>query len=371
MARQVGHLVPEPNRQKDECRLTAIGVISYAYSYTLRGQIAVFQKLTRCFAPLVCALTVLSWGTESHAWGNDGHKVIALIAKHFIEEHDSKTGSHIGSAIADLLSTETTPSHGTGMVEAATWADDYRSAGGSWTREWHFADIEIEQASPNLAAACFGDHPLPAGTLAFGGAGHSAGLENECVVNRIDQFQRELANKTLSRDEREYALLFLLHFVGDLHQPLHASDNHDRGGNEVPVVWGTNTSGTNLHSYWDTNTVHRIGSTPELVAAALIADIRPTDAAKWSGQTPVSGGGRDPRLTAWALESFGAAKTLTYGRLSTTTRTCKITKRDKPPTMEACRMINPAYAIAATGQARKQLQKAGVRLAALLIESLK
>ena len=328
------------------------------------------RRLMKSFVPVVSVLAVVCWGTESKAWGNDGHIVIALIAKHIIDDHDRTTGSHVGQEIEALLSSDTTPPHGSGMVEAATWADAYREGGGTWTREWHFADVEIDQAAPDLGAACFGDHALPAGVLAFGGSSHAAGLENECVVNKIDQFRRELFNKAFSPEERKFALLFLLHFVGDIHQPLHASDNHDRGGNEVPVVWGKKASGTNLHSYWDTETVHRLGRTPELVADALIADIRATDIVAWSGTAP-SDAGRDPRLAAWALESFAVSKLTTYGQLPKATRACTITPRGKPPTTEACRVIDPAYAIAATGQARKQMQKAGVRLAALLIETLK
>ena len=60
----------------------------------------------------------------------------------------------------------------------------------------------------------------------------------------------------------------MLHFVGDLHQPLHAGDNHDRGGNCVQISLGGVRS-TNLHSWWDTGVVELLGASPEALATQL------------------------------------------------------------------------------------------------------
>jgi hypothetical protein len=81
------------------------------------------------------------------------------------------------------------------------------------TRMWHFVDIELAES---LASACFGHPPLPPGIPA------STGPPRACVVDKIDQFAKELGNPATPASVRLLALKFLLHFVGDLHQPLHA-----------------------------------------------------------------------------------------------------------------------------------------------------
>ena len=114
------------------------------------------------------------------------------------------------------------------IASAATWADKFRDANinGSRlkTRQWHFVDIEI--GAPDLDAACFNHPAIPAGTVA------SAGTAADCVVDKIRQFAAELANPATDQEEQIVALKFLLHFVGDMHQPLHASDDNDRGNNK-------------------------------------------------------------------------------------------------------------------------------------------
>jgi hypothetical protein len=114
------------------------------------------------------------------------------------------------------------------IASEATWADKYRDSDRDTTkiryegtREWHFVDIELVQ--PNLASACFGHPPLPPGAPA------SRGPPRACVVDKIDQFAAELRNPATTASEQLLALKFLLHFVGDLHQPLHAADDHDAG----------------------------------------------------------------------------------------------------------------------------------------------
>src|SRR5437868_14494993 len=88
----------------------------------------------------------------------------------------------------------------------------------------------MEIRHPDLTSACFGRAPLPAQTTA------SQGPAQDCIVDKIAQFQRELTDLATPTDERRMALQFLLHFVGDLHQPLHSSDDNGRGGNNKTVT---------------------------------------------------------------------------------------------------------------------------------------
>jgi hypothetical protein len=116
------------------------------------------------------------------------------------------------------------------IASGATWADRYRDSdrGGSrqryeQTRQWHFVNIELD--GPNLDRACFGHPRLPAAVPA------SSGPAKACLVDKIEQFTAELSNSATAPGERLLALEFLLHLVGDVHQPLHAVDDHDAGGN--------------------------------------------------------------------------------------------------------------------------------------------
>ncbi len=160
------------------------------------------------------------------AWGDDGRKTVALIAEHFLTPAAKTQVDALLAADTDNLTQHD-------IASEATWADRYRDANHSKdhydaTKRWHFVDLEI--TDPDMKAACFDRKPLPAGTLA------SNGDKMACTVDKITQFAAELEAPVTDADERLVALKFLLHFVGDMHQPLHASDNNDAGGNSVKVM---------------------------------------------------------------------------------------------------------------------------------------
>jgi hypothetical protein len=186
-----------------------------------------------------------------------------------------------------LLATDTD----TLTASEATWAYRYRDSDRETTkiryqgtREWHFVDIELAQ--PNLASACFGHPPLSPGIPA------SQGPAQPCVVDKIDQFAAELRKPATDASEQLLALKFLLHFVGDLHQPLHAADDHDAGANKKLVAAGGLQPG-NLHRYWDVEFVERLGTDPRQVAASLIGQISEKQRQEWSGGKP----------SDWAMEA--------------------------------------------------------------------
>ena len=152
-------------------------------------------------AALVAAFTQQS----AYAWGNDGHKVIGLIAQHYLSRVEL-------AEVQRLLNLPADPALKATMEQRATWGDAYRDSDRNTTKvrytlthNWHFVDLDIEH--PDLTAACFGDHRAPAATLA------SEGPADDCVVGRIEAFQAELADRTLDDGERAKALMFLLHFV--------------------------------------------------------------------------------------------------------------------------------------------------------------
>jgi hypothetical protein len=277
-------------------------------------------------------------GSPAWAWGDEGHRIIGRIALALLTPQ--------ARAQADaLLAADTNTLTAADFVSRTTWADRWRDSDRATTKiryngtqAWHFVDIEL--TVPNLAVACFGFPALPSGTPA------SAGPPQDCVVDKVKQFSTELANPALSQAERLLALKFLLHFAGDLHQPLHAADNHDRGGNDVLVLYGHHQVATKLHAYWDTAIVQRIGRDEEAVAQELSAAFADQREA-WAQGTPED----------WAMEAFAAAKDVAYALPATTVPD----ERGTP-----VYRLDAAYEQQAETTVRQQLAKAGFRLAALL-----
>ena len=274
------------------------------------------------------------------AWGDLGHEVVAKIAEHYLEPS-------VRSKIRAILAADRSRlTAATDMASEATWADKYRDsdrdtrrAAYYQTRNWHFINLEL--AGPDLNSACFGRPPQSPGRDA------SRGAAADCVVDKIEEFAAELQQQRTSRKERLLALQFVLHLVGDVHQPLHASDDHDEGGSEK-VVTGPGLPEATLHNGWDTAFVLRLGSDAEQIASQLISKITASQGATWAAGTPSN----------WARESFGVAKAHTYGMLPV-------------PTTPRHYVLSTDYVADATAVTAAQLSKAGVRLAYLLNQALR
>jgi len=277
------------------------------------------------------------------AWGDDGHRVVALIALNHMEE--GAKAKLVQLLQSDPLSFEMHAQAGStseSLDRQATWADYYRDSdrgkpnGPRYTRtnHWHYVDIELKSGS--LDNACFNYPRLPPGVPA------SDGAADDCVVDKLMQFAAELADPATATGERQFAVKFIMHFVGDLHQPLHASDDQDRGGNEKKVKSAGLAQG-NLHHYWDTEFVHALGPTPEDIAKKLDDQISKTQILQWSSS--------DPRT--WATESFALAKREGYGRLPA-------------PDVKGVYVLDENYVNDARSVVANQLSKAGIRLASTL-----
>jgi hypothetical protein len=287
------------------------------------------KQITRAAVILVLALGLPA---PALAWGNEGHEIIAAIAQGYLTPAARAKVDALLAADHDAL----TPPD---MLSRSTWADAWRAAGHRETAQWHFVDIELDH--PDVKAACFGfpapDHPA------------SAGPAQDCVIDRVNAFAAELADPSTPQAERILALKYVLHFVGDLHQPLHAADNHDRGGNCVRVSLGGART-INLHSYWDTTVVSTLGADPTAVAAKLRAEITPAQATAWRQGTP----------RAWTMEAHEVAAKVAYW----------------PGAPAGCDpdaapvSLPAGYDARAKRAAALQLQKAGVRLAEVLNRAL-
>ena len=226
------------------------------------------------------------------AWGTEGHEIVAVVAMRLLQAN----APDVADKVTNMLATDTDnklTAHD--IAHEATWADAFRDHGTkpkSATSNWHFIDVKIEGARRQLHEG-MRRHITPSGTAA------SDGPPKSCVVQKIKEFSDELGNPATTAAERLLALKYLLHFVGDVHQPLHASDHNDRGGNCVGVLFGRRTKPIKLHSYWDTIVVSA-AVTGDLDDAAqdVLVLATPENQAKWTSSDP----------TVWAQESFDRAK---------------------------------------------------------------
>jgi hypothetical protein len=287
----------------------------------------------RPFFPLMAATLVLAVAGPAAAWGDLGHEVTGLIAYGRLTPKARVKVDALLAADADSL---TAPD----FASRTTWADKYRNSHRE-TAAWHFVDIEVDR--PDLASACFGFPALGGGQLA------SAGPPQDCIVDKIEEFELELSNPATPQAERILALKFLMHFIGDLHQPLHAADHDDRGGNCIGLSPSPDGRDTNLHAYWDTGAVEALGGSPSAIAASLGARITPAQARAWSSGNP----------RAWATESFQLATKDAYAL----------------PSRPTCNdhgavALSAAYQAEARKDAALQLEKAGVRMAVMLNRAL-
>jgi len=270
-------------------------------------------------------------------WGDLGHKVTALVAyRHLTLQARSRLDA--------LLAADTDSLTPPDFASRSTWADKYRSVHRE-TAAWHFIDIEIEH--PDLAGACYGFPALSAAQLA------SQGPAGDCVVNKIDEFSAELQSAATPPAERLLALKFLIHFAGDLHQPLHAADHDDRGGNCIGLVTAVDrhdaARASNLHAYWDVDVVDAQGTSAAQIADKLDAGVTVALMNEWTSGTTRS----------WAMETFEVAQRAAYAL----------------PLRPTCRSgsavaLSADYEVEARKVAATQLLKAAIRMAAILNRAL-
>ncbi len=193
------------------------------------------------------------------AWGQEGHQIVAGLAETYLQAHSPQALAKAKSLLG-----------GKSLVDVATFADDVR-AQRPYTKNWHFVDIPLEEASYNAARDC------------------KATANGDCAVQALDRFRSVLADKSEDPCIRAEALKFIVHLVGDIHQPLHNVDDHDAGGNGKTVVFfdleGFHGGPPNLHEVWDSGILEHSGqSIPELVASlgsAEDASPDPGDATLW------------------------------------------------------------------------------------------
>jgi nuclease S1 len=265
------------------------------------------------------------------AWGSDGHKIVAVVAA---DNLTPVTASHVASILgvpADKRAIATA------MEAASNRPDTEFRDQDKKTAPWHFIDICLQDQQADIPARCPGGN---------------------CVTAKIDEYAKRLKDGNYDHWGAPGDLAFLIHFVGDIHQPLHAANDADRGGNCVKV--DSNYRENELHAVWDTTVVHRLEDSidsgrPETTAHKLERTYAgELEADSWIPADQI----------AW--ESNQVARSDIYGALQIPIEPCQ-------PTADLC--INPlghvielnsAYLDHADTIAGHQLAKAGFRLASLL-----
>jgi len=228
-------------------------------------------------AMVIGAVIILTLLTPSIlvGWGTEGHEIVASLAESRLTA-SAKRG--IRSLIGDAS-----------LASVANWADEVRPERDE-TYNWHFVDIPESALGFSDERDCF----LPNNSHKGAATDH-----HNCVVDRIELFQQVLSDGNASRDDRIEALKFLVHFVGDVHQPFHAI-GEAAGGNRIAVTeFGSTQCGRhpcNLHGAWDSGLIQHTGMRRDEYVAhleKLISDEHLT----------ASGNPED-----WANESHGYAQ---------------------------------------------------------------
>ncbi len=268
--------------------------------------VGLLAPLALCLAPASVPLS---------AWGAQGHHIVARIAWALMTPSAKETATTILGGGADAF------------MASATWADEVRGARPE-TANWHFVDIPVSATHYDAARDC---RPTQTG---------------DCIVAAIARARAELADRSRPAAERGESLKFLIHFVGDAHQPLHDIDDHDRGGNDVHVaaLRGDEGRATNLHSVWDTGLINLAEETEAARASRLLADLQ--------GHPPA------PVLDVvrWVEDGHALALSVAYHYPGFSP--------DGPPVAPVT--LDAAYREAALATIDRQLALAGSRLAALL-----
>ncbi len=257
-------------------------------------------------------LTVLLLPAQGAAWGREGHRIIADLADRYLDPAARRE-------VQALLDVEGAVS----MADVASWGDEVRERQPE-TRPWHFVDIPVHpEAGPvgyDPARDCPGDH---------------------CIVTRLAAEETVLGDPHAEPHTRLEALKWVIHLVGDLHQPLHCANDHDRGGNQVRVRLFRRE--TNLHAVWDTALLEQAGTADLAYAIRLESLITPAEATAWREGTP----------STWATESNAIARRVIYSALPHTPG-----------------QLPEDYVQQAIPTVDGQLERAGVRLADILNRTL-
>lgn len=256
------------------------------------------------------------------AWGNEGHRVTGLVADELLTPKARIRLQHI------------LPNYNLG--EVANEMDVNRKA--------------LAESIPGIDKWHYDNQPV------CGGAPHAEYCPGEiCASGKIPQQFRILADEHATREARAQAATFLIHMVGDVHQPLHAADDHDAGANFKTVVLPGPSMARNLHAVWDSDLVKLTlrGVSEANYAKSLLQRYRAREIPLW----------QKGEIGDWMTDSLRISKTIVYGNLPEFACGVAWSKDRAVP-------LPQEYVDAALEVIPVQLAKAGARIAYLLNRAL-
>lgn len=281
--------------------------------------------MIRRIAMSLAALAAL-WSVPAFAWGAYGHRTVAAIA---LRNVTPAATARINALLKAERGLGTPKCRVRSLEDAAVWPDCIKNESWRWryTFSWHYHDQPV-CGTFDIKTEC---------------------ADGACVTAQIERTARILADRSLPDAQRLEALAFLAHFVGDIHQPLHAADNHDQGGNQVKSTYGI-APGRNLHAIWDSILAERAISSAQ---PPLVRHYSAAERADQSRGTPED----------WLRESWQIAKDFLYPQAFGGPIPCE---GDAPK-----QVAWPEPAIEASVPiVQQQVEKAGLRLARMLDTAL-
>jgi nuclease S1 len=262
-------------------------------------------------------LLTLLWAHNTLAWGNLGHRVTGLIAQAMLTPEASKQ-------VHQLLGEQPLSSAATYMdVQRASLSERWPTAD-----QWHYDNQPVCGKQPDYCR------------------------DGNCATRQIERFRKLLADKSIAGSERAMALRLLVHMLGDVHQPLHMSDNADRGGNNLNVRLYSGGQRYRLHEVLDTVLLS------ELIGQQRVGDY--ADGLRQIYRRHLSTW-QQGDLSSWTQETHLLAVTRVYGALPTFACAGHVTRTITLP---------DRYVQDARQYLPEQLAKAGARIAAMLNATL-
>ena len=255
-------------------------------------------------------LAALCGSLPVFGWGPEGHNLVArLAASHLTPAATARVAEILGESVS--------------LQSISSWPDQIRRERVA-SGPWHYIDIPIDKAHLDMARDC------PKG---------------ECVIAKIEDFRKVVVDPAATAVQRREALIFLVHFVADMHQPLHCSDNHDKGGNDIKLdFFGRNA---NLHSVWDSALLERMGN-EEALFTQYSKDLTPKRVKKLGKGS----------VESWAEQSHKTGQKVVYGMLPQAPAGGQV-------------KIDAAYERSAAPVIKDQIERAGARLAQVLNTTLR
>lgn len=288
----------------------------------------------------ILALLLLLLPAPALAWGDYAHRLTASIAW---SQLSPAARAQVKALIRAAPGLDTPECRLASIEDASVWPDCVRGRYRdrfAFSAPWHYQNISVCEPF-DITAKCW---------------------NGDCVTAQIPRQQAILADRSRPAAERLQALAFLVHMVGDMHQPLHMGDKADRGGNDVRAAFGFKAPDRmNLHWIWDGDLAERALTEPPAIAPRRIT---PAMRAAFAAGPA----GTEAKVALWAREAWDIARTTVYPELKDYPDSCPIPESGRRALPRGT--VTPAYVAAATPAVRTQVAKAGTRIASLVEQAL-